>query len=213
MLDFGSILGGIGAVTSALGGNDTEMVQTQKSGYETLDPKIQKYLMDTIFPRITAWGETPYQTVPLRRISSEDTDPRFGSTSRQWLQQYYDNQRIADMAKNRGVDQQQMTQDPQAMADMEARMVARQYMMGGGASPMETTEQARRRQMYEAGLYDDKGLASIGKYVSGMNQGGGMQSAAALDMVNRNTPEVTKGYGEALMAALMEAQKRKMAGA
>jgi len=85
--------------------------------------------------------------------------------------------------------------------------------MGGGASPSETTEQARRRQMYEAGLYDDKALANMGRYVGEMNKGGGMQSASALDMVNRNKPEITQGYSEALLSALLEAQKRKAMGA
>ena len=64
------------------------MVQTQRSGYETLNPKIQKYFDGHHFPRITAWGETPYQTVPLRRISSGTQTRALAAHHASGLQQY-----------------------------------------------------------------------------------------------------------------------------
>lgn len=212
---FGSlsgILGGIGAITGALGGNKTESIPTQISGYQSLPKEIQDYLIESVFPRITAWGETPYPTVPLRRADAEDYDPVFGSKSRQYLQQYYDNQRLAEMAKNRDTGAAGATSaaEQKAMADMEARMAAREYFGGAGgtmAQPASTnTAQARMGQMYKAGLFDDKGLSDIGRFIQAA---GGGTSAAGYDMANAQDPKLMQGFQGAYLSALLEALKRK----
>lgn len=212
-----SAVSGLAGLAGGLKGGKTESAPV--SGYATYPQWLKDLYEKTFAPAALTEFKKEYEAIPMTRY--ESVDPFFGSAQLNVLQRmsdaqggmfgkYTDPNAPAAGGGNTAADAEAQAQ---AMADMEARMIARQYLMGSGASPMETTEQARRRQMFEAGLYDDKSLASIGKYVSGMNQWGGMQSAAALDMVNRNSPDVVTAYQQAQQAALAEATKRKAMGA
>lgn len=204
------VLGLAGPLLGAAGGNDVSTVPTQISGFKSNPQEVQDYLLDSIFPRITDWGKTPYPTVPLRRANAEDYDPIFGSPARQWMQQYYDNQRLVDMAANRPDTTNDTTAEAKEIADLEARMIARQYMQGDGASPMETTRQAKRRQMYEAGLYDDAALTDIGTaMLEAQRLGVPYDSAAGRDLLNRKNPDLMANATRGFNSALLEAAKRK----
>jgi hypothetical protein len=151
-----------GSLLGSLGGNDTSSVPTQISGYDSYPDEVKKYLTESALPRIIGWGNTPYQTVPLRRTNESDTDPIFGSTSRQWLQEYYDKQRAAKGAEQPTGDTG--AQDAAAMADMEARMIARQKLSAPNSLGVHTTQTSRNQQMLDGGRYNDDALAAIGRY-------------------------------------------------
>lgn len=155
----GGILGGAGSLLGALGGNDQKAVSLPSTGYATLDPKIKDYMMETIFPRITAWGETPYQTVPLRRANASDYDPIFGSPSRQWLQQYYDTQALPGIVgKNQGTDDGAAAQ---AVQDLRNEMLAKDFI----------NQYAGKKGFggIDAANYSPETLAKMGGIISGAN--------------------------------------------
>jgi len=78
----GSILAAAGPIMGLLGkGGDAEQKTQSQSGYATLDPEIQDWLMGTIFGDIQGLRK-PYQGVPKRALNAEDFDPNFGSPSR-----------------------------------------------------------------------------------------------------------------------------------
>lgn len=211
-----SAVSGLAGLAGGLGGGKTESAPV--SGYATYPQWLKDLYEKTFAPAAMTEFQKEYQAIPMTRY--DNVDPFFGSAQLNVLQQMSDAQGgmfgpyvDPNAPSAGGANPADAEAQAQAMADMESRMIARQYLMGGGASPAETTEQARRRQMYEAGLYDDKSLAGLGRYVGEMNKYGGMQSAAGVDMLNRNSPDVVTAYQQAQQAALAEAMKRKAMGA
>lgn len=182
----GGLLGGAGSILGALGSNNPEMMSAPSSGYATLDPEIKDYLMDSIFPRITAWGETPYQTVPLRRANAEDYDPIFGSPSRQFLQQYYDAMALPSMV-NQGQGQPQPdlnAAQAQAVNDLRNEMLAREYIKN-----LTTTDSGAMRAGYggvSPSMYSNENLAEMGKLL----QEGGYRGGAVPFMGLRNQGDI-----------------------
>lgn len=161
-----------GAVLGALGGDNPEMMSAPTSGFATLDPEIKDYLMDSIFPRITAWGETPYQTVPLRRANAEDYDPIFGSPSRQFLQQYYDARALPSMV-NQGQGQADPNAEAQAQAvnDLRNEMLAREYIKN-----LTATNSGAMRAGYggvSPSMYSNENLAEMGNLLQESGYRGG----------------------------------------
>jgi hypothetical protein len=191
----GSILSLAGPVLGALGGGkNTGASQQQISGYQSLPKEIQDYLLKSMFPRIQSYGESSYQGLPMRRINESDMDPVFGSKARIGLQEWRD---------------YQMAQQPQAaaedatknadIADVEARMMARQYL----------SEQSGKKGYgwMNPSLYDDKGLAGVGKYVMAAQKAGG-GDMGYVDARQFN-PEAADGFDNANIAMMLEAMKRK----
>lgn len=82
-----------GDALSAWGkGQDRAQFQEQRAGFRTLDPKIQQFLLGTIFPSIQDWQAKGYQGIPMRKLSKLDNDPIFGSQVRR---QYDAQQQLA----------------------------------------------------------------------------------------------------------------------
>lgn len=58
------------------------------SGYASLPPELQTFLLKTVFPNAQKWFNAGYQGIPNRRMDASETDPIFGSKARM----YYDAQ-------------------------------------------------------------------------------------------------------------------------
>lgn len=126
-MGIGAILSGVGSIAGALGGGKSREVSQQKSGFETLPKEIQDYLLGDIFSRIKSYGSTPFPTVPYRRVDERETDPIFGSRALRDLQAYKDREFMANQQVTMPAPQASQ-QQAQQMADLEARMMARQEL-------------------------------------------------------------------------------------
>ena len=85
----GSILSAGGNILGALGEGKGHG-PTQVSGFASLPPDVQAYMLQKILPLIQGYGSKPYQGIPRRRLNASDTDPTFGSRARPEIQQYLD---------------------------------------------------------------------------------------------------------------------------
>lgn len=182
----GSILSGAGALAGALGSGKGQTIQQSQSGFASLPKELQDYLKGDIFTRIKAYGQTPYATVPYRRIGTAETDPIFGSRALQDLQ------RLNDMRTM----QQYVAQAPQTAAPAKS-------ISGDTASALEFLSRARSQylpntrqsQMYNriGGEDDINSLAKLlGWYKTTTGEG-----ADSLDSIGKyvgRDPEMLKLY-------------------
>lgn len=210
-MGIGSIISaasGLAGLAGSLKGGKVESAPV--SGYATYPQWLKDLYEKTFAPAAVAEYQKEYQALPMTRY--ESVDPFFGSAQLSALQRMSDaqggmfgkyNDPNAQAATDATANAEQKAKE---MADLEARMIARQYLGGMGANPAETTAQALRRQKYEAGLYDDSGLASIGKYIQAA---GDMNNVAGADVVRRDSPAIYEAYGQALQNANLEALRRK----
>lgn len=153
----GSVLSIGGSLLGGLGGNKTSNAAVPQSGYATYDPEIKDYLMDVIFPRITAYGDTGMPQVPLRRANATDYDPVFGSPSRQWLQTYYDQQALPQY-QNQPTNE---TAGNTAVSGLRNEMLAREYIKSLAGSKGYGTLRAEN--------YTPEQMAQMGEAIAAMN--------------------------------------------
>lgn len=192
-MGLGSILSGVGAVAGLLGGGKGKVESAPQSGYATYPQWLKDLYEKTFAPAVTKQFEKEYSAIPMQRYDS--VDPIFGS------QQLLNFQRMSDAKggqfspytdPNAPVTQAPAPVDDGTkaaeMADMEARMLARQ-MLSQADPGMKVSNVGgidiggRLAQQYGAGLYDDKSLADIGKYFMETQKKGqlGNQSGEGFD--------------------------------
>lgn len=205
----GPLLGaGLGLLSGDSGGGTTvtrPYIPKDREDAYTRQLKDALKLYETPFdPRPTMRVAYSY---PTNQFESLFQNPELGELQRRSDQTFFESL-LTPQAQP-----EQPKEDPQAMADMEARMMARQYFGNAGgtmANPASTnTAQSRMAEMYRAGLFDDKGLADIGRFVQA--SGGGMD-AAGYDRANMQDPKLFEAFQQAQQAALAEATKRKAMG-
>ncbi len=72
----------LGGLVSSFG-KDRDAYSEQRGGFRTYDPEIQQYMLETLFPRMKNYADSPYIGLTLRRnLDRHDTDPVFGSARR-----------------------------------------------------------------------------------------------------------------------------------
>lgn len=203
----GSILGavsGIAGIAGGLKGGKTESAPT--SGYATYPQWLKDLYEKTYAPAVKKEFEREYEALPMVRY--DNVDPVFGSAALSALQRASDAQGgmfgpyIDPNAAPSPATTATGGATPEQIADIEARMMARQFLDSGmaGNSAMLTTNQARRQQMYDAGMYEG-GLSDIGKYVMKARELGiDPRSSAAQDKVGNAAPEILQAYFAALNA-------------
>ncbi len=199
----GAVLGGLTGGDSS-GGTQTTKPYLPKRYEEEYDALLEKALKlsDTPFaPRDTM--RVAY-TYPTNAFEGLFQNPELGELQRRSDQKYFES-----LVQPQTQEPAAPQEDPQAMADLEARMIARQHLSAPNDLGYHTTQTLRNKQMLEAGLYDDKSLADIGRYVGEANKYGGTLSGAAQDMVRRTKPELLDAYGAANQAMLQAAMARK----
>lgn len=203
----GALLGGLTGGESS-GGTQITKPWLPKKYEEEYDALLEKALKlsDTPFaPRDTMRVDYAYPTNAFEGLFQ---NRELGELQKRSDQKYFES-----LVKPQAQEPAAPQEDPQAMADLEARMAARQYFAGAGgtmANPASTrTAQSRLADMYGAGLFDDAGLADIGRFVQAS---GGAQNAAGYDRANRQDPALLEAFGRAQQAALAEAMKRKAMG-
>lgn len=96
-------------------------------------------------------------------------------------------------------------EDPQALADLEARIAAKDYLkQAAGTNGYSWMNQS---------AYDDAGLADVGRFVMAANKtGGGMFDMGAIDARQQN-PELADKFDAANAAMRLELMRRKGMGA
>lgn len=146
-------------------------------------------------------------TYPTNQFESLFQNPELGELQRRSDQSYFESLLSPQS------EPEKPKEDQQVMADLEARMMARDYFNKAGgtmANPASTrTAQSRMADMYNAGLFDDKQLSDIGRFVQAS---GGAMDVAGYDRANMKDPKLLENYQLANQAALVEAMRRKAMG-
>lgn len=209
MFDIGTALSIGGSLLGAIGGGKGQSPAQSVSGFQSLPSEIQDYMTQSIFPRIQGYAETPYQWLPTRRVNAMDTDPVFGSPARQELQRYYDMQRLSNFAAQQSGNVK--PNDAAELADMEARMMARQAIMSGqGLGYGGSRQTARNQEFLQSGMFNDAALADIGKALMATEKAGlPYASQAGQDVLRRDNPELMNNVMKALQSVQLEAAQRK----
>jgi hypothetical protein len=183
----GQLLGGLGAGKAK--------APTTVSGFASLGSDQKNFANEDVWNRIKDVFLGGYRRVPLRTINESDTDPLFGSTARQGIAKYKSD--LAAMIAANGTSP--VAEDT---AGLEAKMMARQFLESGGGEAPKYAD--KRRDQYRAGLYTDKGLGEIGKYLLDKEKRGGGTRYGEI-----TTPLYSK-FAEALnVSPNLEAMKRK----
>lgn len=161
----GTILSGAGAIAGALGGGKSQQLAEQKSGFETLPKEIQDYLLGDIFSRIKSYGNTPFPTVPYRRVDDRESDPIFGSRALRDLQALKDREYMSNPQSPANPTQMAAPQQAQQMADLEARMMARQELEAQAARAGRMNPGADMRMRDYMQTIDPTQMARLGQFM------------------------------------------------
>lgn len=211
----GGILSGVGAIAGAFGKGESGAPAQQKQGFAALPQEIQDYLLGDYFTRVQSYGETPYESLPKRRVNESDLDPIFGSKARRDMQNTKDVATIQEFLQNYGTPTEVETGDKAAddIAALEERMLARQYLMSGGHAG-DSSGRERVRQQYAAGLYGDEALGQIGKALGKMSDLGhgvitAQNAGVAFQKLMQEDMDAYEGFGAGMNSALLEAAKQK----
>lgn len=191
----GSALSLGGSLLGALGGGKQKAGAPAVSGYQSLPQEIKDYLLKDLFPQMKSYQSSGYQGIPLRRLNASDTDPVFGSKARQDIQAWRDYM----LAQKPEAEADDSMDKEKELADMEARMLARQYLQGQGGK--------KGYGWMVPELYDDAGLAGVGKFVMAANKAGG-GDMGFVDARSMN-PSAAEGFDKANVAMMLEAMRRK----
>lgn len=199
-----SAVSGIAGIAGSLKGGKTESAPVQ--GFATYPKWLQDLFEKTYTPAVVKEFEREYEPLPMVRY--DNVDPVFGSAALSALQRMSDQQggmfgKYTDPnAAPQPAPAATGGATPEQIADLEARMMARQFLDSGmsGGSKSLTSSQARRQQMYDAGMYEG-GLSDIGKYVMKARElGVDPRSSAAQGSIGASSPDILQAYLAALTA-------------
>jgi hypothetical protein len=179
------IVQGAGAVAGALGGGKSQQVQQTQSGFAALPKEVQDYLLKQQLPKIQAYGETPFATVPYRRAGAAELDPVFGSKALQDLQRLNDQRVMQQFATP------QPAQDARASSSSidDNMLEALAFMNKAGTAYNPTT-----RQNADYSAKDIKSLAELLEFYKKQTGGQMAQSYEGLMKYALSDPKMADMY-------------------